>query len=79
MITMTTEQRLDRLEREVRQLKRKSPHWTTAKTIMKLTGWDKYRLNRARKNEEIQFKKKNGSIRYDLDTLHESLIKKQIA
>lgn len=71
---MTLEQRLERLERQVAEMKRK-PKWTKVTEIARLTGWDRERMRRARQNGEVNFKKKGSSFFYDLDSIHPLLIK----
>lgn len=62
--------KLDRLERLVGMLVKEDikPQWVKASTVISLTGWDRNRMERARKNGDIEFKKQNG-IWYNLKTL----------
>lgn len=76
MKTLTTlEQRVERIERKLKDLERHS-HWAGVATVKKLTGWStKERLRRARENGEVLMKRKNGKILYDLNSIHPSILK----
>lgn len=53
----------------------KKPCWVKAEVIMELTGWDKHRMNRERKNQTITWKEDGGKF-YDLNSIHPLFLKK---
>lgn len=69
--------KLDRLERLVGMLVKEEikPQWVKASTIISLTGWDRNRMERARKNGDIEFKKQNG-IWYNAKSIPQVFLKK---
>jgi hypothetical protein len=47
----------------------KSKRWVKVGAVIEITGWDFRRLDRARKNHEIEFKKEGRKIFYNLDSI----------
>ncbi|GAO43754.1 hypothetical protein [Flavihumibacter petaseus] len=77
---MTTEQRLERIEKKLDQLLgtgKKAKSWVSGKELAKLTGWDNNRLRAMREMGAIQFKRYGKSISYDLDSIPEKYLKVQ--
>lgn len=72
--------KLDRLERLVGMLVKEEikAQWVKASTVISLTGWDRNRMERARKNGDIEFKKQNG-IWYNVKSIPPVYLKKQTA
>lgn len=52
--------------------------WVKAKEIMEATGWNKFQMHKARTNGWVKFKKENG-IWYDLRSVPNEFIKRQVA
>lgn len=69
-----TIQILEKMVRIVSDWKQKKTIWVKVSEVKKLTGWSKERLRRARINQEIEWKKKNG-MWYNINSLHPLLIK----
>lgn len=63
--------KLERIERMVTDLRKeeKKIQWVKASLIIQLTGWDRNRMERARKNGDIEYKRQNKSIWYNLNSL----------
>ena len=77
---MTLEERLERLERKIDGLSRlikdmKRPYWVRVGVITALTGWNKEGMRAARENGYVNYKEKDGSHWYDLNSIHSKFIK----
>lgn len=59
-MSQTLEQRVAKLEAEITRLRGKQETWIKVSDVVRLTGWNKDRLRRARVNGEIKFKDDNG-------------------
>lgn len=58
----------------------KKESWITATWVASLTGWDKHKLDQARKQKIIEFKRSDtGGWLYKLESIPEQFIKKQTA
>lgn len=74
MITIDAEvlKELKNFNRNVEWLKanaNKGKRWVKVGAVVDVTGWDFRRLDRARRNHEIEFKKEGGKYFYDLDSI----------
>ena len=74
--------RLTRIERMLRQLVASKTEsvsktkWVNATVITRLTGWDSEQMRRARRGGTIKWKREIGRIiKYDLNSLHPTMIK----
>lgn len=47
----------------------KNKRWVKVGAVVDLTGWDFRRLDRARRNHEIEFKKEGSKYFYNLDSI----------
>lgn len=71
----------DRLHREIRSMKEKQEKstWVSASWVIDLTGWTPRRMQLAREQGIIEFKKnKGGGFLYKLESIPEQFIKKQV-
>lgn len=76
MQAMNTEQRLERIERLLRDLSKPKARWVRASVIVELTGWNGGKLRSGRESGAVVWKKeKDGTIWYDLNSIHPYLIK----
>lgn len=64
--------RVAELEKTVARLRGKQETWIKVSDVVRLTGWDKERLRRARLNGEIKFKDDNGRfyLLESISTIH---------
>lgn len=74
---MNVEATLQRLERKIDRLMNPKPKWVKASIITELTGWDNQAMRRARVHDLISYKKDANGYWYDLNSLHQLLIKKK--
>lgn len=72
------DRRLKAMERRILQslAPKKEEHWVRVSTIVKLTGWNKERLRRARNEGTVTYKRENGSFLYLLESVPQILILK---
>jgi hypothetical protein len=71
------EQRIAKLELEIKFLRsnaRKTRTWVKVSEVVRLTGWDKEEMRRARENGYIEFRTKNG-FEYLVESIHPMFIK----
>jgi hypothetical protein len=70
--------RLLRAEKEIERLKRtasKPSKWVKVGAIQEVTGWNKERLRRARVNGEVEMRRRDGEIWYNISSIHPVMIK----
>ncbi len=70
-------QRLERMERQIRLLRKeeKVETWVTAPIITGLTGWNSEGMRRARQNKWVKYKAEDGKFTYLLESLNSLFIK----
>jgi hypothetical protein len=68
---------LDRIERKLDLLlsEKRKKKLVKATVITELTGWDANRMRKARRNNDLHWEKKDGSIVYDLNSLDKKFLK----
>jgi hypothetical protein len=72
----TLEQRVERIERMLKEWQPKKEQWVGATVITGMTGWGKEDMRRARRNGSIVYRrKKSGGYEY----LASTIVQKQTA
>ena len=72
-------QRLDRIDTKLSLLlqekKKATTTWVKVSTVMALTGWNRYEMQRMRKFGIVQYKKDKGGFWYLLESINPIFVK----
>lgn len=69
-----------RLEKKVDEIRRmvsdmKKPFWVKAQVITSVTGWNYKKMEQARENGYVEFKKKDNGYWYNLNSINAVFLK----
>jgi hypothetical protein len=77
----TTEQQLSRLSAQVSEIhkmlhEKSKPRYVKVGAVKELTGWTERKMEWARRNGIVEFKRTPDGILYDLNSINENFIRK---